>query len=211
MNKYLLLLLVLVFKLVNAQGIDEELSLFNADQYQSVREQTFGRVILTQGDPYRFKLNGEQQELHRRDGVEQGDILVTDADDFLQLRITDASMIALNCNSSLEVLQYMDSVSVEFEMVLNKGSFRSISGEGESIIYTNAAKLSVNSEGVTFEIVEESSDSILLAVYSGSVAIGNTLNSFQLSDGIMRLSQDTAPQAVSQNELDTQRGSNCPQ
>ncbi|MDA0689426.1 MAG: FecR family protein [Proteobacteria bacterium] len=108
----------------------------------AAEDEVAGRVVATRGAVTAVDVSGISRELERRSEIRVGDTIITQADSFAQIRMSDAAIIALKESSRFQVLAYSydgDPANDISTMSLIEGGFRTITGaigDGNQSAYT---------------------------------------------------------------------------
>lgn len=144
------------------------------------------RVTLLVGKADVVRPDGSRAELRRRDPIEVGDVIQTAIDGQLQLRFIDSAIVALRCDTKLEIAEYdyRQSVADRARLVLHSGSLRSIAGA----IAAASSRLIVGDTQVQggegdFAVAIAPDDTQYFAVFDGTMTISNSQKESKLGIG----------------------------
>lgn len=140
-----------------------------------------GSVLSATGDAHIIGQSGNHTAAERLSPVTESDVLETGHDGQLHVRFADGGMLAMDCNSALEIRRYRIGGAARSELFLRHGKIRILIGATDSVDYrveTDAGSVKVNLADTDFDVALSSSDVLIVGVYAGSadlVGAGNEL------------------------------------
>lgn len=153
------------------------------------QEEVAGRVVATSGQVTAVETSGSSRLLSRRSQIFVGDVIVTEAAGFAQIRMSDSAIISLKENTQFEILAYQYEENPQSDvstMRLIEGGFRTITG---SIGEQNQDAYSVETEYATIGIRGTDHEGVIdlgalyTGVYDGGTDVSNNGGSVQLGIG----------------------------
>lgn len=144
-----------------------------------------GSVLSATGDAHIIGENGSSTAAERLSPVTESDVLETGHDGQLHVRFADGGMLAMDCNSALEIRRYRIGGAARSELSLRRGKIRILVGATDSVDYrveTDAGSVKVNLADTDFDVALHSSDGLTAGVYAGSADLIS--NSAALTLGI---------------------------
>lgn len=154
------------------------------------QDEIAGRVISAAGDVFAEIENvNSVRQLVRRSEIYSGEVVITSGDAAAQLRLSDASLISLACNSSLKIEDYRfeDYPNDKVTLRLLSGRFRTITGRIAELNRESYRLLvggtHVEVRGTDFEVVLKENGTVYFANYDGGITLVNSLGSLKLGIG----------------------------
>ncbi|MDP3816756.1 FecR family protein [Pseudomonas sp.] len=143
------------------------------------------QVILAHG-AQALGADGALRTLARRDRVFVGDTLSTAGNAMLQVRFVDKALLTLRENSQFRIETYTPPTDGGGQVLMHlvEGGFRTITGsigKGSQDSYrvtTGAASIGIR--GTHYEVVQESPNAIVVAVWDGGIHLSNANGSLNL-------------------------------
>lgn len=148
-----------------------------------------GKVTAAAPDAITIDANNDAREITRRSPIYIGDSIRNGDKGSVQVRMIDAALVSLRCNSSLKIQFY------EFEaqqtdsaiLKLHEGSLRTITGsigkQNLAQYRLNVGSAWVNSPSADFEASLDDNGMVYFGVYGGSITVSNTFGSAVLGIG----------------------------
>ncbi len=150
-------------------------------------------VILSKGVATATSEDGTARALKRRSKVFSGDIIKTGPRGSVQLRFVDKALMTIKASTEMDITSYLfnqqgdTSNKEQALMKLVKGGFRTISGKigkGEKSAYkVDTPAASIGIRGTNYEVQQEPSGAIVMAVYSGGISVENDAGTLDLGLG----------------------------
>jgi hypothetical protein len=143
------------------------------------------QVILAR-DAQALDENGVARALARRDKIFVGETLTTGSAGMLQVRFVDKALLTLRENSHFHIETYAPPTDSGGNVLMHlvEGGFRTITGsigKGSQDSYkvtTSAASIGIR--GTHYEVVQESAQAIVVAVWDGGIRVDNESGSLNL-------------------------------
>ncbi|HLA30896.1 MAG TPA: FecR family protein [Pseudomonas sp.] len=143
------------------------------------------QVILARG-AQALGADGALRPLARRDRVFVGDTLSTAGNGMLQVRFVDKALLSLRENSQFRIETYAPPTDSGGQVLMHlvEGGFRTITGsigKGSQDSYrvtTGAASIGIR--GTHYEVVQESANAIVVAVWDGGIHLSNAAGGLDL-------------------------------
>ncbi len=153
------------------------------------QEEVAGLVVSASGQVTAQDATGSSRQLSRRSEVRVGDTIITQADSFAQIRMSDSAIIALKESTQFQIVAYSyedDPVNDISTMNLIEGGFRTITGaigEGNLDAYSVATEFSIiGIRGTDHEAVI-ATDGLYTGVYDGGTLMTNNGGNLELGVG----------------------------
>lgn len=143
------------------------------------------QVILARG-AQALGADGALRDLARRDRVLVGDTLSTAANGMLQVRFVDKALLSLRENSQFRIETYAPPTDSGGQVLMHlvEGGFRTITGnigKGSQDSYrVTSGAASIGIRGTHYEVVQESPNAIVLAVWDGEIRVSNAAGGLDL-------------------------------
>ncbi len=143
------------------------------------------QVILAR-DAQALGENGVARTLARRDKIFVGETLTTGSAGMLQVRFVDKALLTLRENSHFSIETYAPATDGGGNVLMHlvEGGFRTITGsigKGSQDSYkvtTGAASIGIR--GTHYEVVQESAQAIVVAVWDGGISVDNESGTLDL-------------------------------
>jgi len=147
---------------------------------------TVGRIVAATQELIAVDIADNSREILRRSEIYTGESIHTAGTGYALIRMSDGALIALGCNSSLEIQSYDYSDSQNDSVIINllKGRLRTVTGAVNKIHLANY-RLNLNgawanTDGADFEATLLEDGSIYFAVYDGIITVSNSLGALTL-------------------------------
>ncbi|GJM12657.1 MAG: hypothetical protein DHS20C12_10600 [Pseudohongiella sp.] len=166
--KYLLILIVLTKTLTSI-----------AQENQSI----VGRVTMSNGEVVIIKPDGQRTSAQRRSEVFEGDVLETGPDGTIHIRFVDSALVAISCNTKLNIQQYKFRNNEIVELNLIEGSMRTVSGQtspANYTLHTESADAYITRASTDFRATGEPQAGVSISVFNGGVRVENNLGALDL-------------------------------
>ncbi|MEX2468653.1 MAG: hypothetical protein WD396_02755 [Pseudohongiellaceae bacterium] len=132
-----------------------------------------GRITMALGEVSVLDAAGNTRPVDRLSEIHVGDQLVTGADGIVQMRMADAAIILLRCESRLSIVSYrfQGDSGDRADLLLHAGGLRTITGAigaGQYRLRTALAELITDATGGDVGLTLVSPSSQAVAVYDGA-------------------------------------------
>lgn len=130
-----------------------------------------GQILSATGDANIIREDGSRNQADRRSPVTESDVLETGHDGQLHVRFADGGMLAMDCNSALEIRRYRIGGAARSELFLRRGKIRILIGATDSVDYrveTGTGSVKVNLADTDFDVALPSPGELIAGVYAGS-------------------------------------------
>ncbi len=145
-----------------------------------------GKVIMSVGDVTAESLMDELRHLNRRSHVYVGDTITTAAGGRVQIRFNDGAIVSLRESTQFKITEYSHQQKHEDSVVLEllKGGFKTITGkvgrDNREAYQVTTPVSSIGIRGTNYEIVMESHDAAVAAVWTGGITVENEFGKINL-------------------------------
>ena len=160
----------------------------NSPANYAAEEEIAGRVVAVTGQVSAQSATGNSRPLSRRSEIFVGDTVVTQADAFAQIRMTDGAIVSLKESTQFEIVAYSyeeDAQNDVISMRLIEGGFRTITGrigEQNRDAYNVITEFSnIGIRGTDHEAVIDGF--LFVGVYDGGTQLDNNGGTLDLGVG----------------------------